>query len=155
MSVRGLAIKNVNVYRAIHTQDIYAANKEEYYLIYKDIPVRTRWLRDEETLIDGKINVVPKFRIYFPWQLDIIITDLVVESVSGKKYDVLYVNKLDRRHHVQVDTKRIDGIVNLITYQSSSSTSSSSIDSSSSSSSESSSTSFWQSQSSSSSSSEI
>jgi len=129
MSVTGLATTLVNVYGVVTSTDVYAANTEQYFLKYKSIPARFRQkVITYEKIIDGKIQNVSVYRIYIGAQYNILTSDLIVDvnRIPNRKYDILYVNRLDRKHHLQIDVKRIDSIINVITYLSSSSSSSSS-----------------------------
>lgn len=127
MSVLSLANTLVNVYGVVTSQDSYGANVESYYLKYSGLKVRIRLLKATyETFIDGKEMSPNTYRFYFPSQLTILTSDLIVDTRKNRKYDILYVNRMDRKKHMQVDAKRIDAIINNIIYLSSSSSSSSS-----------------------------
>jgi len=127
MSVESLSTTYVNVYSVITTQDSYGANEEQYYLKYGNVKVRVRQKQiNYESFIDGKEQNISGYRIYFPRQLSIITSDLVVDIVRNRKYDVKNVYKTDRKRHMQVDAIKVDTIINNIIYLSSSSSSSSS-----------------------------
>jgi hypothetical protein len=129
MSVTGLATTLVNVYSVVNNQDQYAANSEQYALKYKSIPARFRQkIITYEKIVDGKIQNISLYRIYIGYQYNILTSDLIVDTqrTPNRKYDIVYVNRLDRKHHLQIDCKRVDSIINVITYLSSSSSSSSS-----------------------------
>lgn len=127
MSIKGMANTYVNIYRVVNSKDIYAAHKESHYLIYANVPVRIRMLKKNfETFIDGKEMSPSQYRLYIPYQLDIRTTDLIIDTVRNRKYDVKYNYKLDKKRHMQVDALRCDSWNLNITYLSSSSSSSSS-----------------------------
>lgn len=111
MSVSGLATTLVNVYSVSTSKDSYGANYESYSLKYKAIPARFRYLKGRETFINGKEMTNSNYRIYIPYQLDIICSDLIIDIHRNRKYDILYVNKLSRKSHMQVDTNWVDNII--------------------------------------------
>jgi hypothetical protein len=104
MSVASLATTFANVYECTTSQDIYGANTESYTLKYKTIPVRIRYMKGRKSFIDGKEQDPSIYRIYFPYYLDILESDLVIDINRNRKYDVLYNYKFDKKHHMQVDT---------------------------------------------------
>lgn len=111
MSVKGLANTSVRVYSVHTTQDAYGANVETYTLKYGVTKVRVRMLKPNyENITDGKEMSINKYRIYFPYQYAIVQTDLIVDFKRGRKYDVLYVNRMDRKKHLEVDVKRVESI---------------------------------------------
>ena len=126
MSVSGLAITTANVYSVINTQDITGALFEGFTLKYSNIPVRTMYTGGEESVINGKIQVIPNVRIYFPTQYTLVGSDIIEDCVNGDKYDILNIYEMDYRRHMQVDCKRTNSLIETITYYSTSSDSSSS-----------------------------
>ena len=60
-------------------------------------------------------------------EFQLLYEETIVHSERGclviRKYDVLYVNRMDRSKHLQVDAKRVETILGTITYLSSSSSS--------------------------------
>lgn len=135
MSVLSLSNTIVNVYSVVTTQDIYGANYETYHLKYSNVKCRIRQLDiNYEAIIDGKEMNVSQYRIYIPSQLSIVNTDLIIDTVRSRKYDVVYVNRMDRKKHLEIDAKRVETILGTFQLYSSSSDSSSSEDYSSSSS---------------------
>ena len=111
MSVQGLAQTLVNIYGVSTSEDTYAANQETYTLKYRWVPARLRYLKGREKVQNGKIQNSANYRIYLPFQLDVLESDLVIDINKNRKFDILYVNKLDRKHHLQLDTKRVDDIL--------------------------------------------
>lgn len=111
MSVGSLSTSTVYVYSASDYQDAEGAHYETWTLKYANIPVRLRYLQGRESLIEGKIQVIPRYRIYFPSQYAIVESDLIIDAVTSRKYDVQYVNKMDRKRHMQVDTIWVDTLL--------------------------------------------
>ena len=127
MSVKGLSNTVVNIYRVIVSQDAYGANYEQYLVRYTGVQARVRQLKiNYENFTDGKEQAISNYRIYLPNQLSVIASDLIVDVIRNRKYDILYVNRTDRLRHMQIDAKRVDTIIgNSIIFPSSSSESSS------------------------------
>ena len=139
MSVLGLSSTVCNIYGVINTLDIYASDVPNYYLKYANVPIRTRYLNGRESIISGKEQNLPIYRIYIPYQLNIDESDIIVDQQREVKYDILNVNLLNERAHIQLDVKLSSTIMGIIVFPSSSSSSSSYINNWSSSSSNSSS----------------
>jgi head-tail adaptor len=110
MSVASLSNTRVNIYSVTTTQDAFAANLETYTLKYGNIPARIRYLNGQSTFLDGKEMNPAIYRIYLPKQFNVIASDLII-SIKNKKYDILYVNKTDRKRHMQVDVKYVTSIL--------------------------------------------
>ena len=111
MSVASLSTTTAYVYSVTNSQDAYGALVETYSLKYSNIPVRIRYMKGRESLTDYKIQNIPKYRIYFPKQYSITESDLIIDAHKGRKYDVIYVNKMDRKRHMQIDTNYVDTIL--------------------------------------------
>jgi len=111
MSVASLATTIAYVYSVSNSQDTYGALVETYTLLYANIPVRIRYMQGRESLTSGKIQNVPKYRIYFPKQYSIDESCLIIDAHKNRKYDVIYVNKMDRKRHMQVDTNFVDTLL--------------------------------------------
>ena len=112
MSVLSLSTTQVNIYRPTDTQNVYGAYKETYKIVYCNVPARVNYKSGQaqvtsgkETLTDGKIQNIPVYRIYLPKQLTIYNSDIIVDRARDWYYDILYVNKMDRKSHIQVDAK--------------------------------------------------
>ena len=110
MSVLSLSNTKLNIYSVTTSQDIYGANTETYTLKYGNIPARLRYLNGQEDLINGKFQNVPIYRIYIGKQFNIVHTDLIV-NIGNRKFDILYVNRMDRKRHMQIDAKYVTSIL--------------------------------------------
>ena len=111
MSVSSLATTRINVYRVTTVQDIYGSYKESYQVVYSNIPARVNYKVGRETLSNGKIQNTPTYRIYLPTQLTIYNSDVIVDIKRDLYYDILYINKMDRAHHLQIDTKLSNSLI--------------------------------------------
>jgi len=114
MSVKSLANTIISVYSCITSTDSYGANTETYFIKYTNLSARIRQLRiNYETFINGKEMNVSIYRIYVPSQLNILASDMIVDvhRTPYRKYDILYVNKMDRKRHMQIDVKRVEMIL--------------------------------------------
>lgn len=112
MSVLSLATTQVNIYRVTTTQDVYGAYRETYTIVYCNVPARVNYKTGQESLTNGKIQNNPIYRIYLPKQLTIYHSDVIVDRFRDWYYDILYINKMDRKHHLQIDTKKSNGMIN-------------------------------------------
>jgi hypothetical protein len=111
VSVASLATTTAYVYSVSNSQDTYGALVETYTLLYSNIPVRIRYMQGRESMTDYKIQNVPRYRIYFPKQYSITESCMIIDAHKSRKYDVIYVNKMDRKRHMQVDTNYVDTIL--------------------------------------------
>ena len=111
MSVAGLSTTVAYVYGVTNSQDAYGALYETFTLKYANIPVRLRYMQGRESVIDAKIQNIPRYRIYFPKQYNITESDLIIDAIRNRKYDTKYVNKMDRRRHMQIDTLYVDTVL--------------------------------------------
>jgi hypothetical protein len=109
MSVTSLSNTKLNVYSVTPVQNSYGANSETYTLKYSAIPARVRYLNGMEDLVGGKFQTLSIYRIYVGKMLNIIATDLICDY-KNRKYDILYVNRLDRRRFLQIDAKLISSM---------------------------------------------
>ena len=109
MSVTSLANTRINVYSVSNSQDTYGANVSTYTLKYGNLPARLRYLNGEETLINGKMQNVPLYRVYVGKMLNITNTDMIV-NLNNRKFDILYVNKLDRQRFLQIDCRYVTSL---------------------------------------------
>ena len=112
MSVLSLCTTRVNIYSVITSQDQYGANYEVYQLKHSNVPIRVKQQKiNNETFIDSKEMNISQYRLYFPYQIpDLKASDLVMDVQRKRKYDILYVNRMNRRSHMQVDTKMVNSI---------------------------------------------
>ena len=110
MSVTSLSNSVINVYQVSTSQDIFGANVEAYTLKYSNLKCRIRYLNGQEDLVNGKMQNLPIYRIYVGKQFNITNTDMIV-NIHNRKYDILYVNKLDRKRHMQIDAKYVTSIL--------------------------------------------
>ena len=109
MSVASLANTKLNIYSVTTSQDVYGANYETYSLKYSNVSARIRYLNGQEDLVNGKMQNIPLYRIYIGKQLNVLATDLIV-NIQNRKFDILYVNRLDRKRHIQIDAKYVTSI---------------------------------------------
>jgi len=110
MSVTSLANTRINVYSCSNSQDTYGANVSTYTLKYSNIPARLRYLNGQENLVDGKFQNCSIYRIYVGKQFNILHTDMII-NLANRKFDILYVNKMDRVRHLQIDAKYVTSIL--------------------------------------------
>jgi hypothetical protein len=106
MSVQSLTNIKCNVYFSTFTQDIYGANYEELSIRYAGLSCRINYLTGQESFYNGKEQNPAIYRFYFPKQLTLEYTDKIIDY-KNRRYEIVFINKLTRSRHMQVDAKLI------------------------------------------------
>jgi hypothetical protein len=110
MSVQTLSISKCSIYASTAVQDSCGAVYYTYALKQASIDCRIRYTGGQETVKDGKETLIPTHRIYLPYQVSIVATDIIIDDVTNETYDILYINTCYHRH-MQVDCKMIKEII--------------------------------------------
>lgn len=123
MSVLSLCLNVVDILSVSDGTDAYGAVKHGYSVKTSSLACRIASIAGQETVSNGKEMVIPTHRIFFPCQPDIDETDIIVEPLTGKNWDVVLVNTCYGRH-TQVDCRMVQQVIRVEEYESSSSSSS-------------------------------
>ena len=109
MTVNGLATSLADIYRPVNTQDVYGAMLETFIPLYTDVLFRVMYEEGTQTIIDGKEENIPIYRLFIGSEAELKESDKIVDKVNNNVYDIINIYDLFYQHQ-QVDAKLIDMI---------------------------------------------